>query len=153
MKHSVLLSIVLLLCSVCCKAQSAYTIAGMEQGKNGAYLVKVTAVVKKVKEAQETLRRDAVDGVLFLGFSNADGTISQKPLVEDPNIRQTKADFFTAFFSEKQYERYATVTPSSFTSIKVKKGYETSALFLVDKEALQHYLEKSGVIKGFSNLW
>lgn len=30
---------------------------------------------------------------------------------------------------------------------------ETSAIVMVDKEALQHYLEEAHVIQGFSNLW
>jgi hypothetical protein len=91
---------------------------------------------------------------MFRGFTNTvDGVSAQKPLIADPNIEQTKAEFFNAFYTEKAYERYATITEGSFTSAKVKKGYEVSALMLVNKEDLQHYLEQSGIIKGFSNLW
>lgn len=148
------LFILICLCCNCIFAQQDYDIAGCGQGKNGAYLVKVTSVLKDVKTAKDVLRRNAVHGVLFRGFMNdTDGGTNQKPLISDPNTEHTKAEFFKAFWNEKSYERYAQMTASSLTSMKVKKGYEVSAIFLVDKESLQHYLEESGVIQGFSNLW
>ena len=135
-------------------AQSNYTVAGCGQGKNGAYFVKVSMVVKDVKTARDMMRRNAVHGVLFRGFKgDTGGGIHQKPLIQDPNIERTKADFFNAFWSEKSYERYAQMIATSFTSVKLKKEYEVSATFLVDKEALLHYLEESGIIKGFSDVW
>lgn len=131
-----------------------YTIAGCGQGKNGAYMVKVTSVVKNVKNAKDVLLRNAVHGVLFRGFMNTmDGGTNQKPLIEDPSIERTKAEFFKAFWENKEYERYAHMTPSSLKSVKEKKNYEVSAVFLVDKESLLHYMEENGIIQGFSNLW
>ena len=35
----------------------------------------------------------------------------------------------------------------------VDKMIETTAVVMVDKEALQHYLEEAHILKGFSNLW
>lgn len=135
-------------------AQSSYTIAGFGQGKNGAYMVKVTSVVKDVKTAKEVLRRNAVHGVLFRGFmNNSDGGTNQRSLIEDPSIERTKAEFFKAFWEGKEYEKYAQIIPSSLKSVKEKKMYEVSAVFLVDKESLLHYLEVNGIVQGFSNLW
>ena len=116
--------------------------------------MRVATIVKDVKTARDVLRYDAVHGVLFRGFvASSNGGVSQSPLISDPNIEQTKADFFRAFWNEKAYERYATIVDGSLKSTKVKKQYEISALLLVDKEALQHYLEEAGIIKGFSDLW
>lgn len=156
MKRKLLLALFVLLAFVtnAIAQHSDYEIYSNGQGKNGAYYVKVTTVVKKVKDAKDELRRDAVHGVLFRGIMSAeDGGASQKPIVSDPDIEKTKAEFFNAFWNEKAYERYVSITESSFTSAKVKKGFEVSALILVNKEALQKYLEESGIIKGFSNLW
>ena len=36
---------------------------------------------------------------------------------------------------------------------KQTKSYETAATVMIDQRGLQKYLEESGVIKGFSNLW
>lgn len=153
MKHLILTFICFLFVFTDSMGQNSFNIISTGQGRGGSYFVKVTTVVKKIKDAQDILKHDAVEGVLFYGFTSSDGSINQKPLVSDPNVEQTKAEFFKAFFNEKQYLKYVTMTESSFSSIKVKKGYEVSALFLVDKESLQHYLEDSGIIKGFSNLW
>lgn len=151
------IKLILFFLMACCAqimAQSAYEIAGNGQGKNGAYYVKVTTVVKNVKTAKDELRRDAVHGVLFKGImNNTDGGANLKPLVNDPNIEKTKAEFFNAFWNEKAYEKYVSMTEASFTSTKVKKGYEVSALMLVDKERLLKYLEESGIVDGFSNMW
>jgi len=148
--------IALLLIGFCANlcAQSQYDITSAGQGRGGDYFVKVTTTVKKVKEANDALRRCAVHGVLFKGFNaGSDGGTNQKPLIADPNVERTKAEFFNAFFNEKKYDRYVTMTESSLTSVKVKKGYEVSALMTVKKDDLYKYMEDSGVVKGFSNLW
>lgn len=141
-------------CASLCAQTQQYDIISGGQGRGGDYYVKVTTVVKKVKEAKDALRRCAVHGVLFKGFNaGPDGGTNQSPIVSDPSIEDTKADFFNAFFNEKQYEKFVSATETSLTSVKVKKGFEVSALLTVRQQALQTYLEEKGIIKGFSNLW
>jgi hypothetical protein len=36
---------------------------------------------------------------------------------------------------------------------KQTKMFDNEATVIVKKEELQHFLEESGIIKGFSNLW
>ncbi len=138
-------------------AQSDYNIVSAGQGKSGHYLVKVTTIVGKSDlkggKAEDLLKRYAVHGVMFRGLMASDGYGEQKPLIKDPNTEQIKVDFFNAFYAEKSYRRYASIVESSLSSVKVKKGYEVTANLLVNKESLAKYLEESGVIKGFSNLW
>lgn len=152
MKRIILFFFICLYCNLI-MAQS-YDIVGCSQGKNGAYLVKVTSQVQDVKTAKDVLRRNAVHGVMFRGFNNkVEGEPKQKPLIEDSNVERTKAEFFKTFWGEKSYERYSQMTATSLRSIKVKNGYEVTAVILVDKESLYHYLEESGIIKGLSNIW
>lgn len=135
-------------------ASAQYSMIGSGQGKNGTYRLKVSTTVKDVKSGKEALKRYAVHGVLFRGFAyEEEGIARQKPLVDDPHAESTKASFFNAFFSERTYERYVTMVNTSYTSIKVKGGFEVSGLILVDKEKLLHYLEENGVVKGLSNIW
>lgn len=138
-------------CSTAFAQTEDYNIVGLNQGKNGAYNVTVTTKVKKVKEGIDILSRCAVHGVMFRGFNSPDG--GQKALIADPNVEKTKATFFQAFFNEGGYKRYVTVNQTSFASAKSKGGFEVKASMLVDKESLREYLEKEGIIKGFSNLW
>lgn len=137
------------------QAAQAYDITCGGQGKNGAYMVKVTVQVKKVEEGMETLKRCAVHGVLFRGFTGeATGCVSQKPLVGNPEIEQTQAAFFTRFFDEGTYRGYVSPVESSFSNTKLKRRlFEVSALFLVDKERLLRYLEENDIVKGFSDFW
>lgn len=148
------LFLLLILTTFMTTASAQYSMIGSGQGKNGTYRLKVSTTVKDVKSGKEVLKRYAVYGVLFKGFAyEEEGIARQKPLVNDPNIESEEASFFNAFFSEKKHEQYVTIVNTSYTSIKVKGGYEVSGLILVDKEKLLNYLEESGVVKGLSNLW
>lgn len=139
-----------------CKAQE-YTVRSAGQGNSGNYLVEVTVSSKKklTSTAEDLVKEYAVRGVMFRGLMASSGYGEQKPLIKDPNIEQTKAEFFKAFFNEGAYKKYASIVGSSLSTMKNKqtKMQETSATVMVDKESLQHYLEESGIIQGFSNLW
>lgn len=139
-----------------CKAQE-YTVRSAGQGNSGNYLVEVTVSSKKklTSTAEDLVKEYAVRGVMFRGLMASSGYGEQKPLIKDPNIEQTKAEFFKAFFKEGAYKKYASIVGSSLSTMKNKqtKMQETSATVIVDKESLQHYLEESGIIQGFSNLW
>lgn len=139
-----------------CKAQE-YTVRSAGQGSEGNYLVEVVVSSKKklTTKADDLVKEYAVRGVLFRGLMSSTGYGQQKPLITDPDIEQTKAEFFKAFFTEGGYKRYAAVVGSTLSTMKNKqtKMNETSATVMVNKEQLQHYLEESGIIDGFSNLW
>ena len=134
-----------------------YYVKSAGQGQGGRYLVAVTVNVKKKlpSTAEDLVMKYAVQGVMFRGLMASDGYGEQKALITDPTVEQTKADFFQAFNNEGKYRNFASIVNSSLTSMKNKKTkmIETSAVVMVDKEALQHYLEEAHIIKGFSNLW
>ena len=154
--RKVLLSFVLTLCCTLAGAQE-YTVSNAGMSNNGSYMVRVEVSVKKKlpMPAEDLVMKYAAEGVMFRGITSVAGYGDQKPLIKDPNVQQTKAEFFTAFNNEKAYKRYCTIVPSSLVSIKNKqtKSIETTAIVQVDQVSLQKYLEESGVIKGFSNLW
>lgn len=125
-------------------------------GEGGNYFVKVTAVLskKEYKDANDWLKRLAVDGVIFRGVAGGNGFTSQKPLITDPAVKSTKAEFFTLFNNEKQYLNFANLKNSSVSSVKLPKGkYEVSGNVLVDKERLLQYLQDNGIVSGLGNLW
>lgn len=154
--QKILFTLAFLLIGMTVNAQE-YTIRSAGQGKSGNYLVKVVVSTKnkQAKEAEDLVKRYAVHGVIFRGLMAADGYGEQKPLINDPNVENTKSEFFKAFWNEGAYKKYASTVQSSLTTMKNKqtKMTETSATVMVDKESLQHYLEESGIIQGFSNLW
>lgn len=147
----ILLSIIMTVLTITCFAQE-YNISGAGQGKDGNYRVKVKTIVSKTEMAEDAVKQCAVHGVIFRGFIDPSGAASQKALVSDPNVAETKKAWFEAFFSEGKYLQYVSVVELSCTKLSRKK-YEASAILLVDKESLRHYLETEGIIQGFSNLW
>lgn len=134
-----------------------YQIRSAGKSKTGGYIVDVEAFVKKDPKntASDIAMQCALKGVMFRGVSSENGLTDHKPLVEDPNVEQTKSSFFNAFFSENIYKRYASIVKSSLSTMKNKKTkmYEIEATVIVDKESLVHYLEESNIINGFSDLW
>ena len=155
MKKS-LLFVVFALCSLMVSAQE-YNVQSAGTAKDGSYLVKVKVSIKKMKNvtAQDLVLRYAVEAVMFDGVNDANGFSAQKPLIKDVDIRQKQAEFFEAFNNEGKYKRFASVVNSSLTSMKNKqtKMFDNEATVIVKKEELQHFLEESGIVKGFSNLW
>lgn len=148
-----LLSIIM---GVMCYSQD-YMIRSAGKSKTGGYIVDVEVSVKKDPKntAQDLALKSALKGVMFRGISSEDGLTDHKPLIQDPNIEQTKSAFFDAFFNENTYKRYASIVGSSLSTMKNKqtKMYEIEATVIVDKESLLHYLEESNIINGFSDLW
>lgn len=152
----ILLIVMLILSSIIGRAQE-YTIQSEGVDNNGNYVIRIVVSTKKKpsKTAEDLVRQYAVHGVMFRGITAAKNYSAQPPLIKDPNIEQTKKDFFDAFLREKAYNRYASIVPSSLSVIKNKqsKMMETSALVTVSKELLQKFLEENGIIQGFSDLW
>lgn len=152
----VLLTIMLTLGFIFANAQE-YTLQSEGVDNSGNYVVRIVVSTKKKpsKTAEDLVKQYAVHGVMFRGITAAKDYSAQPPLIKDPNIEQTKREFFEAFLREKGYSRYASIVPSSMTVMKNKqtKMTETSALVTVYKELLQKYLEDNGIIQGFSNLW
>ena len=152
----VLLTIMLILSCIFAKAQE-YTVQSEGVDNSGNYVVRIVVSTKKKpsKAAEDLVRQYAVHGVMFRGVTAAKDYSAQPPLIKDPNIEQTKKEFFLAFWRENAYNRYASIGPSSLSVMKNKqsKMTETSALVTVSKELLQKYLEDNGIIQGFSNLW
>lgn len=143
-----------LICLLPAAAQDYVLSNGGNEGHGGRYLVKVTAIVKQNTDYTDFLIRSAVDGVMFRGVPPENGYGAHSALIADPNIADVKADFFTAFNNEGKYRIYGSLVPESLyvTKLKKKKA-EISALVLVDKEALTHYLEECQIINGMSDLW
>lgn len=149
-----LLILLLLIIATISGLAQDYNISSAGQGRDGNYYVKVTTYVTKTQMAADAVKQCAVHGVLFRGIIDPTGVNTKSPLISDPNIENTKKKFFDAFFNEQAYLRYVSLNETSLSCTKVpKKKYEVTALLLVNKEALIHYLEEEGIIKGFSNLW
>jgi len=154
MKRFVFMFFFYLGCIAVHSQEYALTSEGVDN--SGNYSVRIVVSTKKAsKSAEDLVRLYAIHGVMFRGIAAAKEYSAQPPLINDPNVEQTKKVWFDAFWSEGAYKRYATIIPSSVSVLKNKatKKVETSALVKVSHSSLKAYLEKEGIIQGLSNLW
>ncbi|MBQ8423273.1 MAG: hypothetical protein IJY36_03290 [Coprobacter sp.] len=129
-----------------------YEIVAAGSGTQGNYLVNVYVYSKKAKLSPEELKKCAVHGVLFKGFTSKENRVSQKPLAGNALTEQQHSDFFNLFFGDNgTYKNYVSMTSSAYEVIKVqKKTYRIGATLSVAKEQLRKDLEAAGIIKKLS---
>ena len=116
-----------------------YEIEGEGVGAQGIYLVKVTVIQKKSKLDVDVIKKCAVHGVLFKGFSSQTSRTRQKPLAGSMVVEQQHQDYFDNMVGE------------NLSVVKMGKQYRISAVVSVAKDALYQELVSAGVIKGLNN--
>lgn len=120
-----------------------YNIVGVAVAKEGYYLVEVSAMVDKKKDATlDIAKKCAIHGCLFKGF--AIERMSQKPLLSSPTVVDEHHDFFEKLLNEK-YEEYTNCT-HPIQIIKVQKRYKVKAIVVIAKDALRKCLEEAGIV-------
>lgn len=132
-----------------------YEIEPVGTGTQGTYQVKVWSFSKNPKVATEQAKKNAVHGVVFKGFSSANGVTGQKPLARNPNVEQEKEDFFNHFFETGgNYQKFVTLTNSGAIGegdrIKMKREYKIGVIVSVNVAGLRKDLEDAGIIKGLA---
>lgn len=129
-----------------------YEIESAGIGQQGYYLVKVWSYSKNKNIAIEQVKKNAVHGVLFKGFPGKDGTPSQKPLLNNPNIEQEKADYFENFFAENgKYMKFISVTSDGYIAaedrMRTGKEYKIGVVVSVNVSELRIELENAGILR------
>jgi hypothetical protein len=128
-----------------------YDIECAGNGTQGSYLIKVWVYGKTKKVNSEALKKAAVHGVIFKGFSGKDGCVAQKPMAQSPTVEHEKADFFNAFFGdERAFAKYVTEVNGTTEVVKVGKEYKTGAVISISKDLLRSDLEAAGIIRGLT---
>lgn len=121
-----------------------YDIVGVAIAKEGYYLVEVSVMVDKKKEATiDIAKKCAIHGCLFKGF--AVERISQKPIMSSPSEAEEHSEYFDKLINE-QFNIYTNST-HSIQVIKVGERFRIKAIVVVAKESLRKELEKAGIVK------
>lgn len=130
-----------------------YDIEYCKTAADGMVMVKVWSYAKKANNALELARVNAVHGVIFRGFTSGSAAVSQRPLVTDPTVESTKADFFEAFFKDGgPYMRYvSSVLEGSEEVRKVGKEYKVGVVVTVNKDMLRKHLEQAGIVRSLGS--
>lgn len=129
-----------------------YEIVGAGTGNQGTYLVDVTVISKQNNPNDNVIKRAAVHGVLFKGFSSKEHRQLQKPLAGSAANEAQHADFYKEFFSESgSAPDYATIVVNSRKVIKSGKEYRVTMTVSVNKDELRSYLESLGILKSLNS--
>ncbi|HHU26356.1 MAG TPA: hypothetical protein GXZ56_07035 [Bacteroidales bacterium] len=163
MKKTVLLSCVLLVVLSCGSSKQAskdtdafrYEIVCEGVGTQGSNLIKVYSYSKKPVVAIESAKKNAVHGILFKGFTGANGCAAQRALVT-PAVYEQNRSFFDNFFADNgNYSRYVSLSSDgsidSKDRLKVGKEYKIGVIVSVNTASLRRDLENAGIIKKLSS--
>jgi hypothetical protein len=130
-----------------------YEIEAVKEGVTGTYLIKVWSYSNYPEVAIEQAKKNAVHGIIFRGFSGAQGVQSKPPITFDANIEQEKSDFFASFFAEGgKYMKFVNLTNDGSVSaedrLKIDKNtYKIGVLVSVNSAALRKDLEEAGIVR------
>ncbi len=129
-----------------------YEIVGAGIGSQGSYLVNVTLISRKNNPDDNVIKRAAVHGVLFKGFSNKEHRQMQKPLAGSVANEAQHIDFYKDFFSKSgNASDYASIVDGPRKVIKSGKEYRVTVTVSVNKDELRSYLESLGILKGLNS--
>ena len=121
-------------------------------GVQGTYLVKVWAYGSERDINIDLLKRYAVHGVIFRGYTGKSGCPSQRPMASSPALEQERANFFGPFFDiDRAYNKYASDAGGGLDRIRVGNEYKIGKVITVSKDLLRRDLEAAGVIRGLAD--
>lgn len=118
-------------------------------------IVSVSATGKDVQTASMNAIRNSVYEMIYNGIpGSAANRIKDLPaLVPDKETLSKRSDYFTSFFSKREYLSFAEIIPESVPKIiKTSTGYKVNVTVLVKKNELRKKLEKDGLITSLSNI-
>lgn len=133
-----------------------YEIEAVGVGVQGTYLIKVWTYSKNPQVAIDQAKKNAVHGIIFRGFAGKQGISGQKPLTNNPNLEQEKAEFFNPFFANGgKYMKFVSLTNDGAVAagdrLKVGKEYKIGVCVSVNVNELRLDLENAGVIRGLNS--
>lgn len=132
-------------------AKWRYEIEYAKTGGNGMVVEKVWSYAKKPAVAIEQGKKNAVHGVIFKGSTSSEtSTVSQRPLVKEPDAMTRHQAFFDEFFADGgPYMKYVSAVADGSTSVKkIGREYKAGIVVTVNKDQLRNDLEAAGIIKG-----
>lgn len=121
---------------------------------DGNYIIEVQSRGRNIEKATESALKDVVKGVLFEGItgSSINRIQTQKPLVQDADVRLEKQDYFQHFFNSGDYRLYVEALPNIPPRVvKVVGGYKVKVSVILKKQLLRRRLENDGVIKSLGS--
>lgn len=127
------------------KEALAYEISCAGNANVGYYVVEVSAYVSKKKEINnDVVKKCALHGVLFKGFSGKDGCHSQREILTNYD---EKYSALIENLIASEYGKYVETIGVPIKVVKLNKRYKITTIVQVSKDLLRKDLEKAGIIR------
>ncbi len=97
---------------------------------DGSITLKTWGKGKDRADALEQARKEAVNSVLFVGIRNGKPDCDTRPILNAPNIRENKADYFNNFFKDGgDYTKFTSNKDESFGAKERVQGRDGDVMF------------------------
>lgn len=135
------------------------SIQGEGVGNGGRPILTVTCSAKKAdKVTEDDIRRCAVRGVLFRGYSDKSNTSNfdastSHPAIVGADKESSYADYFNDFFNSGAVNSYVDLIDDTRKVMKAGKVYHVSQTVQVNVPDLRKKLEKDGIVRSLRSGW
>ena len=135
------------------------SLVGEGVGNDGKPLMVVTCAAKKAdKVTDDEIRRCAVHGIIFRGYSDKSNSkffdaSTSHPALLPADQEAGNADYFTDFFGSGAYNTYVDIIPDTRRVMKNGKQYYVSQTVVINVPALRKKLENDGMLKSLKSGW
>lgn len=136
------------------------SITGEGVGNGGRPTITATCSAKKAnKVTDDDIRRCAVRGVLFKGWTDKsntsayDASSNHPPIAGSADRETMNADYFADFFGSGEAIKYVDILPDTRKVSKNGKVYYVSQMVSVNVSELRKKLERDGITKSLKTGW
>lgn len=118
---------------------------------DGSVTLKTWGKGRNRADGVEQAKKEALYAVLFVGIRNGKPDCDVRPILNAPNIRESKADYFNIFFKDGgDYMKYVSNQDKSFGKIERARGRDGEFLFgfvtRVMRSELKQQMIKDGIL-------
>ena len=129
-----------------------YEIECMGADLDGSITLKTWGKGKDKEDALKHAKKEAINTVLFVGIRNGKPDCDTRPILNAPNIREIKADYFNGFFKDGgDYMKYATNKDESLGKNTREKGHDGDLMYGFIIRVLRSELKKQMITNGILN--
>lgn len=132
-----------------------YEVTTVKVAVDGTKFVKVWGVGKKVNDAIEQAKKNAVHACLFRGLPGMESAMATPAIFKDKAAFEDNIEFFGPFFvTDGEYLKYVNVTtdgvPSGQDRREVRGGYKVALYVQVMYDNLKDRMEEEGLVRRLS---
>ena len=108
----------------------AYEVECMGIEMDGSVTVKAFGKGRNRADAVEQAKKEAINTILFKGLKNGRSECGIVPLLNEPNIREKKEEYFNLFFKDNgEYQKYVSNADESLFKKEKLKARDGDVVF------------------------